>query len=249
MAFIRIMKRRHLYVIPSIHIFSLPLTLSDKYWCWISSHYFAERLAGEYLWLWIALISAILYIPLYFWAEGRLSVDREKWYIFRTSKANVEYARRRAALRLLLLVLPVPVLNPAHRLFSYPLAYSLVVLPLSVARWLQFQHKSVPSAATFFGSSMFGLSGTINVCLFLLVRPQLLLFTPPEEPVEPERQLARPGMNLAMLPVVTYDHSLQQIGIGLEDDFEKNRASEGFRNGATLSHVTVSSARSVDKDI
>jgi hypothetical protein len=82
--------------------FSLPLTLSDKYWCWIGSHYFAERLAGLYIWLWIALFSAALYIPLYFWAEGRLSVDKEKWYIFRTSKADVEYAQRRAALRLLL---------------------------------------------------------------------------------------------------------------------------------------------------
>jgi hypothetical protein len=231
-------------------IFSLPLTLSDKYWCWISSHYFGERLAGEYLWLWIALFSAILYIPLYFWAEGRLSVDREKWYIFRTSKADVEYAQRRTALRLLLLVLPVPVLNPAHRLFSYPLAYSLVILPLSVARWSQFQHKSgsVPSAATFFGVSMFSLSGAINVCLFLLVRPRLLLFNLPEEPVKSECELACPSLNSAMLPeTATYDHSSQQIGIGLGDNLEKstkNRASEGSRSSATLSRV--SSARSVD---
>jgi hypothetical protein len=105
MAFIRITKHLHPYVIPSVHNFSFPLTLSDKYWCWISSHYFVERLAGEYLWLWIALISAILYIPLYFWVKGYLEVDKEKWYIFRTSKADVEYAQyaqRRAALRLLL---------------------------------------------------------------------------------------------------------------------------------------------------
>jgi uncharacterized protein involved in tolerance to divalent cations len=103
MAFIRIMKRLHPYVLPNLHRISLPLTLSDKYWCWISSHYFAERLAGEYLWLWIALFASVsMYIPLYFWAEGRLSVDRERWYIFHTSKADVEYELRRAALRLLL---------------------------------------------------------------------------------------------------------------------------------------------------
>ena len=54
-------------------------------------------------WLWFALFaSAIMYIPLYFWAEGRLSVDKEKWYKFRTYRADVEYSQRQAALRLLL---------------------------------------------------------------------------------------------------------------------------------------------------
>ena len=72
----------------------------------------------------------------------------------------------------------------AHKLSRYPLAYSIVVIPLSVSRWLLFSHKSVPSAATFFGIIMFNLSGAINVLLFLIVRPHLLLFTPPEEPIE-----------------------------------------------------------------
>ncbi|KAH9014344.1 hypothetical protein EDB85DRAFT_2123676, partial [Lactarius pseudohatsudake] len=65
------------------------------------------------------------------------------------------------------------------RLVNYPLAYTLVVIPLSVARWLLFSHKRVPSATTFFGLTMFNLSGAINVALFLTVRPRLLLFTPP----------------------------------------------------------------------
>jgi len=64
--------------------------------------------------------------------------------------------------------------------FRYPLAYSVVVLPLSVARWLLFSHHSVPSAATFFGVSTFNFSGAVNVILFLIVRPKLLLFTYPE---------------------------------------------------------------------
>ena len=75
------------------------------YWCWISPKYPGERLAGEYVWLWLALFtSVILYIPLYFWTEGRLSVDDEKWYKFHTRnfKQGVEYAQRRAALGMLL---------------------------------------------------------------------------------------------------------------------------------------------------
>jgi hypothetical protein len=75
------------------------------FWCWISPQYPGERLAGEYVWLWVALFtSVILYIPLYFWTEGRLSVDDERWYKFHTRnfKQGVEYAQRRAALGMLL---------------------------------------------------------------------------------------------------------------------------------------------------
>ena len=88
-------------------------------------------------------------------------------------------------------------MNAAHALPSYPLAYSLMVIPLSVSRWLQFNHKSVPSAAVFFGEIMFNLSGAVNVLLFLIVRPHLLLFTPPAEPIEPEIGLAEPDVEFA----------------------------------------------------
>ncbi|KAI9435760.1 hypothetical protein H4582DRAFT_1780533, partial [Lactarius indigo] len=113
------------------------------YWCWISPEYGSERLAGEYLWLWIALFTSfVMYIPVYFWMKGRLSIDPEKWY-------------------------------------NYPLAYSLMILPVSIARWSAFSNKKVPSAAAFFAVWMFSMSGAINVLLLLIVRPQLLLFSPP----------------------------------------------------------------------
>jgi hypothetical protein len=67
--------------------------------------------------------------------------------------------------------------NPAHRylLSSYPLGYSLVVLPLTIARCVQFAHHDVSSAVIFFTVSIFNLSGVVNVLLFLIVRPRLLL--------------------------------------------------------------------------
>ncbi|KAH8979961.1 hypothetical protein EDB92DRAFT_1762632, partial [Lactarius akahatsu] len=131
------------------------------YWCWISPKYHEERLVSEYVWMWIALFaSVVMYIPLHFWMRGQLSVDDEKWYKFRLVKSDVEYSKRRATLGILF----------------YPLAYTLVVIPLSVARWLLFSHKSVPSVTTFFGLTMFNLSGAINVLLFLTVRPRLLFF-------------------------------------------------------------------------
>ena len=68
----------------------------------------------------------------------------------------------------------------------YPLAYSLVVLPVSIARWSVISHKKVTPAATLFGDTVYNLSGAINVLLFLIVRPKLLLFPPPEDISEPE---------------------------------------------------------------
>ncbi len=43
-----------------------------------------------------------MYIPLYFWTKGRLSVDPEKWYKFRLSESDDGYPQRRAALGMLL---------------------------------------------------------------------------------------------------------------------------------------------------
>ncbi|KAF8274447.1 hypothetical protein EI94DRAFT_1713445 [Lactarius quietus] len=150
------------------------------YWCWIGPEYKLERLAGEYVWMWIALFaSVIMYIPLYFWTKGRLSINPEKWYKFRLSKSDGEYRLRRATLGMLL----------------YPLAYSLMVLPLSITRWSLFNDRKVSSAATFFGVALFNLSGALNVLLFLIVRPQLLLFSSPET-----EEFSEAGVELGNIP-------------------------------------------------
>ncbi|KAH8998216.1 hypothetical protein EDB86DRAFT_820456 [Lactarius hatsudake] len=167
------------------------------YWCWIGPKYNGERLAGEYIWMWIALFaSVVMYVPLHFWMKGHLSVDGEKWYKFRLVKSDVEYSKRRATLGILF----------------YPLAYTLMVIPLSVSRWLQFSHKSVPSAATFSGLIMFNLSGAINVLLFLIVRPRLLLFTPPEELGESKVEFSSSAIFHDM---VEHDQSPQPLATGL----------------------------------
>ena len=103
--------------------------------------------------------------------------------------------------------------RPCSWSYSYPFAYSVVVLPVSVARWSQFSGRHVPSAATFFGVSMHDLSGAINVFLLLTARPQLLLLIRPDrdEPVGPQIQHApqsSQGTDDAILPeMANYQHS------------------------------------------
>jgi len=53
--------------------------------------------------MWIALFaSAILYIPLYFWAEGFWSVDEDYKFHWWNPDQRVGYAQRRASLGMLL---------------------------------------------------------------------------------------------------------------------------------------------------
>ena len=109
--------------------------------------------------------------------------------------------------------------NATHKLRSYPLAYSLTVIPLSVSRWLRFNNVNVPSAAILFGGMMFNLSGAINVLLFLIVRPHLLLFTPPEELGEPEVELTNSSNGFARLSdTVKYEQRSQPTGTRVMDD-------------------------------
>ena len=105
------------------------------------------------------------------------------------------------------------VTNVVHNPFSYPLAYSLVVLPLMIPHWLLFSNKSVPSAAIFFGDTMLNLAGAIDVLLFLIVRPHIPLLTSTEEPGEPNVELTNPSASSTIYPDMFNDkHSPQPTG-------------------------------------
>jgi hypothetical protein len=113
------------------------------------------------------------------------------------------------------------VVNPAHRfsVTSYPLAYSLVVLPLTAARWLLFNHHYVLPAVTFSADTMFHFSGAINVLLFLIIRPELLLFPRPRELPEPEIELAPQCTGLAILSnVANFQNSPEPTSMELGDE-------------------------------
>lgn len=63
----------------------------------------------------------------------------------------------------------------------YPVAYTFVVLPVSIVRWTTFTKHSVPDAATFFSIFLHDTFGAVNVILLLTTRQELLLFKDPRE--------------------------------------------------------------------
>jgi len=136
---------------------------------------------------------------------------------------------------------PYPPLSckPRSWSYSYPLAYSLLVLPVSIARWSQFSGRNVPSAATFFGVSMHDLSGAVNVFLLLTVRPQLLLLIrpDPDELGEPGQAPQNPqSTNDAISPEMANSQHSPVTTTALAD-------GSGWGNSATVSRV---SSRRID---
>jgi len=137
------------------------------YWCWIGKQYPMERIVGQYLWLWLTLFVSILsYIPLFFWAQGYITVDPQRWWKFRFHKrighdAQSDDADRQSRRRSLGMI-------------AYPLVYSVLVLPLSIVRWIGFsQEKQIPSVATFIVINIYALSGAFNALLLLWTRSGL----------------------------------------------------------------------------
>jgi hypothetical protein len=91
---------------------------------------------------------------------------------------------------------------------------------------------------------MFYLSGAINVLLFLIIRPGVLLFSRPEElPVaEPEIELASQGTGPAIFSdTARFQHSPEPTST-----LAARREDGGSRDVATPSHV---SSRRISDDI
>ncbi|CUA74517.1 hypothetical protein RSOLAG22IIIB_11277 [Rhizoctonia solani] len=170
------------------------------FWCWINPKYGEERLAGEYLWLWVAGFGNLLvYIPLFLLLRGNIVLGNEgfkshRWYwtppplcnAFRTETQSASSSS-----------IPDDVYDEEHirkeatKMLWYPAAYTIIVLPISIVRWSTFtvhdlgavkiQNDTVvfhaPMAtATLVFHALFRLSGIINVILVLATRPNVLLF-------------------------------------------------------------------------
>lgn len=139
-------------------------------WCWITKAHPTWRIMGEYLWMWIALAFCLLmYVPIYFWNRGNLVPHDTTWWKF--SVRSAKRARIDSELK-----------KKAFVMLLYPIAYAIVVLPLSIVRWITFAQEkyhtkvSMPIGATILAMILFASSGALNVILYIRTRPDTALF-------------------------------------------------------------------------
>src|ERR1700760_2113808 len=85
---------------------------------------------------------------------------------------------------------------------SYPICYTFLVLPLSVARRSTFAGKSKPvaSGVTFFTITIFHLTGFMNVILFLYLRGSVTLLDPGSAEDDDEEEGNRSAIHLEERP-------------------------------------------------
>ena len=76
---------------------------------------------------------------------------------------------------------------------SFPAVYILNILPNSVVRWIQFNGGTTPYQATLFANTIFSLSGTFNLILFLWTRPNVVIPPADSESIPEYHQHAPPA--------------------------------------------------------
>lgn len=73
---------------------------------------------------------------------------------------------------------------------------------------------------------MFYLSGAINVLLFLIIRPQLLLFPRPETSAEPDIEIVHQGTSPTISPdIPIVQHSPEPTSVALAVGDSRNTAA------------------------
>lgn len=198
---------------------------STGYWCWVDPEYQVEQIVTEYLWMWAAaFFMIVLYGIMFAVIFGLINIRRRSTVVTPRStqlatlqadpsEPDDEREDTEALARMMLL---------------YPAVFVLCIVPISVARWMQFTGHKTPYQATLFGASMFGLSGMLNVVLFWVTRPELV--TGPRQPVNISNlgTLVRSG---AMAPLEdkteTQERGLSTV-LGTRADIKRADSVESF---------------------
>ncbi|KAF9653007.1 hypothetical protein BDM02DRAFT_3183333 [Thelephora ganbajun] len=133
------------------------------YWCWITPEYNLGRVTLDYMILFLsAFLSFILYTLVFFRLRGNIVVTG--WHVrFRMLEKDESgwRGRERANSR---------ALSIARQMILYPVAYTILFLPIAVLRLCEWTGQPVSFAVMMFCDSIFLLGGVINVVLFCTIR-------------------------------------------------------------------------------
>ncbi|PIL25007.1 hypothetical protein GSI_12895 [Ganoderma sinense ZZ0214-1] len=146
-----------------------PFYAISGYWCWISDQYPAERITMDYMVMFLsAFLSFVMYSLVFFRLRG--DILGQGWRL----KVRL---RRRDLDGIVHGSIDTHVVNIAKGMLLYPVAYTILLLPIAVCRFADWSGHQVPFGATIFSDSIFLLSGFVNVILFLTMRRVLPMNT------------------------------------------------------------------------
>jgi len=132
----------------------------------------------DYLFMFMAaFFSFILYMLIFLRMRGNIIVEgrRISFRIGKTSQWRGKQFGNQA-------------LTIARQMLLYPIAYTILILPIAASRFSSFAGDDVPFGVTVFSAAIFLLSGIVNVTLFTMTRRIL----PPESFKIPKWSISRP---------------------------------------------------------
>jgi len=121
------------------------------FWCWIAAQYPTERIFLEYMLEWTsALFSFVLYVIVLLRVRGNLIQDTAgKWsfqWIPRSESWRLGFVRD---------YLDSCTVKLAAIIVWYPVTYTVLVVPISIARFASYAGVRVPNGFTFFADLIF----------------------------------------------------------------------------------------------
>ncbi|KAG8943691.1 hypothetical protein FRC03_002407 [Tulasnella sp. 419] len=149
-------------------------------WCGTDRHYPAQRLGLQDAFMWFAaLLNILLYVPLFLSLRGNIGVSYPENAAGRVWRIRIvwRWIRRddpwnRAS---------DETIGIAKRMIIYPIAYIILILPITVVRLIEQardETNPLPMEFTTFGGIIYSASGLVNVLLYVITRPRLLPLWP-----------------------------------------------------------------------
>ncbi|KAH9963805.1 hypothetical protein BC827DRAFT_1266148 [Russula dissimulans] len=183
-------------------------------WCWIAPNYVTQRIVLDYMVIFMsALLASILYSFVFLRLRGIVRARAPSTSIASAKEELHEKYEHRLARQMLL----------------YPIAYTIMIIPITCCRFLAWSGHNVPFAATVFSDFVYLLSGLVHVILFACTRRIL-----PPCSILPKFLISRPKVLLTSTAVASndfdsyYERSVSNYSMSTDD--EKN-LKKGHPNG------------------
>ncbi|EPQ57650.1 hypothetical protein GLOTRDRAFT_137912 [Gloeophyllum trabeum ATCC 11539] len=132
------------------------------YWCWITDLYATKRFVLDYMIMFIsALLSFVLYALIFLRLRGILIVEgRHISFRVRPALSGSLGNRMNESY----------VASVTRRMLLYPIAYTIIILPIAVVRFVEWSGHNVSFSLTIACDTVYLFSGAINAILFSTTR-------------------------------------------------------------------------------
>ncbi|KAH9968197.1 hypothetical protein BC827DRAFT_1152477 [Russula dissimulans] len=205
------------------------------FWCWISESYPDEQVCLEYMFEWMsAFFSFALYVTVLLRVRGNLSRDTMgKWslrWVPSSESWQLGFARD---------YLDSSTFKMAANIVWYPVIYTVLIVPISIARFASYAGAPVPDEFIFLADLIYALGGFTNLVLFLGTRRHI-----PDPSTIPD-----PSMPRLRLDKASRAGGITPFTLATVEDAEEQRrvmATAPSDRGASVSYSEKSETETLD---